>query len=260
MNFFTQAPDDIADAPRAWDFFVSQAHLFQNWNIPVRGSPDDPESDCLLLGELLVSFFDWSVKHKPTDASAKSVHGLLSVLLPNDDKLPGWSKLKALLEQVYNNCVIEVHLCPNDCMSFFDCDHPELAHYRHSHRTKCLHCGAGRYVEDSDGVKKAAKVGYYFPLDTWMVSTFKNPALRPHLEFDVGKHPSGHVSFSKGWYDKVINNPHINAESRNQTVIGMSDGIPLFKDKNSRSVVPITLRLGNLPDGISKRCLLLSVV
>ena len=203
-----------------------------------------------------MAYFEWAVKHKPTDACAKDVHGLLSVLLPEDDrgKLPGWSNLKAMLEQVYQNCVIAVELCPNDCMAFFDCDHPKLAQYRHSHRSRCLHCGAARYLTDSEGVQKAAKVGFYFPLDSWLVNVFKDPTLSPFLAFDDGDFPSGHVSFSKGWNEKVLENPHINAEKRNQAIIGMADGIPLFKDKNARSVVPIALRLANLPDDISKRC------
>jgi hypothetical protein len=42
-------------------------------------------------------------------------------------------------------------------------------------------------------------------------------------------------------------------DDRNQGIIGMSDGIPLFKDKGSRSVTPIALRTGNLADDLSTK-------
>jgi hypothetical protein len=42
-------------------------------------------------------------------------------------------------------------------------------------------------------------------------------------------------------------------DDRNQAIIGMSDGIPLFRDKGSRSVTPIALRSANLPDELSAK-------
>jgi hypothetical protein len=41
-------------------------------------------------------------------------------------------------------------------------------------------------------------------------------------------------------------------DSRNQALVGMSDGIPLF-DNGSRSVTPIALRTANLPDDLSSK-------
>jgi hypothetical protein len=48
------------------------------------------------------------------------------------------------------------------------------------------------------------------------------------------------------------NNPDMNNEHRNQALVEMSDGIPLFRGKHSRSCVPIALRSANLPDTLSK--------
>lgn len=42
-------------------------------------------------------------------------------------------------------------------------------------------------------------------------------------------------------------------DTRNQGLVGMSDGIPLFRDKQSRSVVPILLRTANLGDHLSMK-------
>ena len=42
-------------------------------------------------------------------------------------------------------------------------------------------------------------------------------------------------------------------ETRNQGLVGMSDGIPLFKDKNVRSVIPVMLRTANMGDHLSMK-------
>jgi hypothetical protein len=45
----------------------------------------------------------------------------------------------------------------------------------------------------------------------------------------------------------------MNGDTRNQGLVGMSDGIPLFRDKHGRSVTPILLRTANLPDHLSMK-------
>jgi hypothetical protein len=41
------------------------------------------------------------------------------------------------------------------------------------------------------------------------------------------------------------------ADGRNQALVGMADGIPMFRDKQSRGVTPIALRTASLPDHLS---------
>jgi hypothetical protein len=43
------------------------------------------------------------------------------------------------------------------------------------------------------------------------------------------------------------------SDTRNQGLVGMSDGIPMFRDKHSRSVVPVLLRTANMGDHISMK-------
>jgi hypothetical protein len=52
---------------------------------------------------------------------------------------------------------------------------------------------------------------------------------------------------------QVTENPPMAEEPRNQAVVGMSDGIPMFCDKDSRGVTPIALRTANLPDELSNK-------
>jgi hypothetical protein len=42
-------------------------------------------------------------------------------------------------------------------------------------------------------------------------------------------------------------------DTRNQGLVGMSDGIPMFRSKSSRSVVPILLRTANMGDHLSMK-------
>ena len=43
------------------------------------------------------------------------------------------------------------------------------------------------------------------------------------------------------------------ADSRNQGLVGMADGIPLFRDKHSRSCIPVMLRTANMGDHLSMK-------
>jgi hypothetical protein len=45
----------------------------------------------------------------------------------------------------------------------------------------------------------------------------------------------------------------VGEDTRNQGLVGMSDGIPMFRDKSSRSVVPILLRTANMGDHLSMK-------
>lgn len=232
------------------DFFASNSTLFANWDDP----PYDAEAERpdVLLGELLLCYLEFMGLHKVTDRCARSVHTLLCLLLPTDTTLPKWATLKRLLEEVFTQTVVAVHLCVNDCISYYDTDHPRL-NYRHAHRSYCPYCAEPRYIE-SEGKQIPRRVGYYFPLDHWMSAMFKDKGLQANIEHlaGVGEFPPGHVRFSRGWHEKMTDNPHMYCEPRNQALIGMSDGIPLFRDKNSRSCVPIALRQANQPDSISK--------
>jgi hypothetical protein len=60
------------------------------------------------------------------------------------------------------------------------------------------------------------------------------------------------VVHSNGFHDKVTNNPVMAQESRNQAVIMASDGIPYFKEGNTRKGYPIAMRLANPPDEMGK--------
>jgi hypothetical protein len=221
------------------------------WFNPVY-NPDDPHSD-ITLGELLIMFFEWMTTYTVTDACAKGAYTIFRAMVPPNSNSGTWAQAKSLLENIHEQRVIPVDLCPNDCIAFYDCQHPKLQHYQHSHRTFCPECGADRYITVG-GVTRPAKRGYHLPVGPWLRDGFASEALRKERAHDSGTvQPPGHVSRSNGFNDKVLNNPAMNADARNKALIGMSDGIPMFKDRKSASVTPIALRDANLPDHISMK-------
>ena len=248
--------EDMEDAVAAKDLF--QMPQFEGWKEKLQPNPDHEERR-VLVGELLLTFFEWMCVHKPTNECARAVHAMISLLVPPaSSNLPEWVEVHSLLDVVYKNVVIEVDLCPNDHIAFVNATHPTLiaAGYMHAHRSFCPHpgCGAARYKpDDGTGRKVPVKKGYYFPLDTYVSTIFRDGHTKAHRQHTVGEFPPGHVRRSRGFYEKVTANPHMNEEPRNQAFIGMADGIPLFRSKTtSLGVVVGALRQANQPDHISK--------
>jgi hypothetical protein len=174
------------------------------WSDPVY-PPNGADPPDIILGELLLMYFEWMGTHKVTDACAKAVYTLLSTLLPTDANGGTWGIARKMLNAIYDQTVQTIEICPNDCVAFYDCKHPTMQHYKHAHRTHCPTCGSDRHITDSDGVKRAAKTGYYLPCGTWLRDLFKVDGLGEELsQQPATTRPPGHASHSRGWHQKVI--------------------------------------------------------
>jgi hypothetical protein len=244
---------DMDDVCSAADIF--SLPKFEKWGEEL--DVDPAEGPKILIGELLLIFFEWMCVHKPSNECARAVHTMISLLAPpGASNMPGWAEVHSMLDIVYNNVVVEVDICPNDCIAFVDAKHPKLqeAGYMHAHRSSCPRCGAARYKrEDEPGHKVPVKKGYYFPIDTFVSTIFRDEKTYENRQHTTGQFPPGNVRHSRGFYEKVTSNSHMNKESRNQAFIGMADGIPLFRSRTtSLGVVVGALRQANQPDHISK--------
>jgi hypothetical protein len=179
------------------------------WDQRVFPEDGEPPSD-VLLGELLLMYFEWMGTHKVTNECAQAAYKLMNVLMPPNANGGSWSSAQKMLQAIYTQSVLAVDICPNDCISFYDCKHPKLKHYQHSHRTWCPRCGADRHVTHADGTTRPAKQGYYLPCGTWFRDLYKIGGLGKELSTDAAAtRPAGHVSKSRGWYKKVHINIHI---------------------------------------------------
>jgi hypothetical protein len=150
-------PDSMADPI---------ADAVPTWADPVYPNNGARPPD-IILGELMLMYFEWMGTHKVTDACAKAVYTLLHTLLPEDSNSGTWGTARKMLDAIYKQTVQTIEICPNDCIAYYDCKHPTMQHYKHAHRTHCPTCGSDRHLVDADGNRRAAKTGYYLPCGTY---------------------------------------------------------------------------------------------
>ena len=81
------------------------------WSDPVYPVNGDPPPD-IILGELLLMYFEWMGTHRDTDASAKAVYAMLSTVLPADANGGSWGTARKMLQAIYDRTVKSVELCP----------------------------------------------------------------------------------------------------------------------------------------------------
>ena len=144
-------------------------------------------------------------------------------------------------------------MCVNDCIVFWDSSHlPASCEYRHYHRTRCPVCGEPRYVTDPvDGTFKPRRVIFFFPIAPFVRSLFKRADLVRYLYWGrEDSRPRGHASRSRGFQQKVEQNPIMNGDQRNLGLVGTTDGVPFFNDQK-RGGWPFVQRVVNLPDKLS---------
>jgi hypothetical protein len=230
---------------------MPESPTLPGWNDRV-ANVDSPQND-LILGELLLLYFETISTYKLSDAAAKAIYTLMELCLPPDSNSASYQQSKNMLDQIHTQRVIKVDLCPKDCIAYINCKHPKLAHYKHYHRTHCPACGADRKIT-VNGKTRAAKTGYFLPLGPYLRDCFKQDHMaNERSQTDGPTQPPGHVSKSTGWHKKVSGNPRMNIDHRNKALIGMADGIPMFRDYNANSVTPIALRDANLTHAQSIR-------
>jgi hypothetical protein len=110
---------------------------------------------------------DWISTKKVTDAAAKMIWGIVSLMMPAGVSVPSWYQIKRTLVKAEDGLVERIDVCPQDCIAYWDSAHlPEV--YQHAHRTKCPVCDEPRYVTDpADGRTRARKVPPPHPLSTF---------------------------------------------------------------------------------------------
>lgn len=106
-------------------------------------------------------------------------------------------------------------------------------------------------TDPTDGKTRPARVMYFFPIASYIKSLFARPDLVRYLYHDTDDaRPQSHVVHSRGFKEKVLDNPAINSDHRNLGLIGTTDGVPLFSDQK-RGAWPFIQRCANLPDTLS---------
>jgi hypothetical protein len=210
--------------------------FFDMWE--KRLNVNDENDDGAQLGELLIMYFDWMTSHKVTLTCARGVHALLTLMVPKaTTSMPQkYATINSMLTAVYNHNVQVVHLCPNDCIAYWDATHPKLlveddsipalaSGYKHAHRNFCPKCLAERYIT-VNGVQVPAKKGYFFDPDNYLTGIFRDvdAAKTPYRSRGFGMHQPGHTAHSHGYYRKMEQDENMRGELRNIALIAMADG------------------------------------
>ena len=161
--------------------------------------------------------------------------------------------MKSILKSYKDETVIKIDCCVNNCVAFWDADRPELSRYKYAHLMVCPNplCREPRYIMNNRR-RMSRNHFFYFPLAKYFESLFKMTDIVPLIsnDLDPSLYAPGHLRRSRGWKQKVTDNPNIACDSRHQSIILSTDGVPYFKNFNLRSGWPVVIRSGGLPDGL----------
>ena len=215
--------------------------------------PDDGDAPC--LGEVLYYMFEWMARNKSTDKAASTAWAMLAEVLPPENFPRRFAYLKKILEKYVAGKVRTIHLCPNGHIAYYNSTSAPLFAYQHAKKQKCPQCGVSRYVTvmTRHGLRRRPRAKmYYLGVEQYFQDLFRQPDLAAQLDYTHGGKFPGSVKLSRGFHQKVLSNPLLNKEGRNQAVIATADGIPLFKDMSSRKGHPFMLRPANGNEGLQK--------
>ena len=227
--------------------------VFDNIDLLQPVLPGDKDSPC--LGETLYFMFEWMSRNKATDAAAKTAWAMLAEIIPTDTFPQQFAFVKEILEKYLAGKVREIDLCPNGCIAYYDCASPRLKDYQHANKEACPLCGLSRHVQvkiRGRMVTKARATMYYLSVEQYFREMFSQPDVAVHLDHTDGDSFPGNLKESRGFYAKMINNPLLAGEGRNQAVVATADGVPLFKDMTARKGHPFMLRTANADDYLQK--------
>ena len=215
------------------------------------GEPEDVQ--VAMCASLVIN---WVGNSKASWVSAGEIWTFTQTICGRLD-FPVFNRVKELVKAYLESRMVRYGMCWRGHVAYYDCTHPKLqaARFQNAHEDKCRVCKAERYlpaVQRANGTwepRRQVKEFYYQPLAPWLQDLYRRPDLAPYLPNDAVGSP-GSVRRSNGYRAKVLDNPVMSQDHRNQALIATADGVPCFKNKNAaRGVVPVMVRT-TMQDGI----------
>ena len=252
-GYASDSGDEMMCADIDWDDLCSSLDTDQNTLIrPKTAEEDDPPS----LAEVMLTVLDWYASHKQTYRATSDLCRMLALVVPPGTTLGTFREMRKLLEAHKLETCTEYDACRAGCIVYFDfSDTGPFASHEYASATACPKCHSQRYV--GTGInKRASHTVHFFPIAPFLRDMFRRADLREHLDNRPNDStPPASVKKSHGYREKILRDPHINTDSRNQGLVISSDGIPYFgaADKHSRGAWPVVARLASLPDGLWDR-------
>ena len=199
--------------------------------------------------------FEWIARNKATDAASKTAWDMLAEVCPREAFPQSYSFVKGILTKYIDGKVTKIDVCANGCIAYHNCTSEPLAHHKYAHLQECPVCDLSRSIRvqtrygDTDTPR--AKM-YYLGVADYFRELFRQPDVAMHLDYNTGTRFPGNIKQSRGFHRKVLTNPLMNGDGRNQAVIATADGVPLFKDMTARKGHPFMLRPANADEHLQK--------
>ena len=243
-------PESDADLDGDWEHVC--APLAPGPSTTIRdATPEEPSPPT--LSEVMLTVLDWYASHKQTYNATSDVYRILKLVVPPGTTVGTFKQLRAIMDRHKMATTSVFDACPKGCVVYTDL--PAFPDRMYADLAECPQCGSQRFV-GMGAHRRAAHCVYFFPLAKFLRDMHSRPDLTEHLDHrPVSTTPYSSVKRSRAYRDKILNNPAMNTDKRNQGIILSTDGIPYFgaASKHSRGAWPVLARLASLPDGLWDR-------
>jgi hypothetical protein len=174
-------------------------------------------------------------KHLST-AAVTACHDMATSWLPPGarEQILSIKKGRQILDSLCLPQILQIHMCPNDCIAFYDS--PVRPEAQFGSLNRCPVCRASRWRTNtaSEGKRKPAKVFNYAPLKHLVAAHHSIVSLQGLRLHDLCPEPNDNTrcetaETTRRWRDKVKRDPTFEAGGHDNLVLQYStDGIPFF--------------------------------
>ena len=227
--------------------------LCEHPDTPIRPLSADENSPPTLY-EVMLTVVDWYASHKMTYTATADLYNILKLVVPPGTTLGTFNQLRAVLDTHRLEVCQVCDACPKGCIVYHNFT-GILKSHQYGNLEECPHCGSPRYV-GMGTQRRASHVVYFFPIARFLNDMFARTDICPFLDNRPSpRTPESSIKLSRGYRDKLLNEPSVRGDHRNQGLVMTTDGIPYFNasSKHSRGAWPLLVRLASLPDGLWDR-------
>ena len=246
---FEDSPDNLeSDSEQDWTTLCGDDHDAQI-RPPTMEEPNPPT-----LCEVMLTVVDWYASHKQTYTASMDVYNILKLVVPPGTTVGTFNQLRGILDRHRLEVCQVYDACPKGCIVYHNFTGIFKAH-QYGDLDECSTCASPRYV-GMGSQRRASHTVYFFPIARYLRDMFARTDLCPYLDNrPTVQTPETSIKLSRGYRNKVLNDPSLRGDHRHQGLAMSSDGIPYFgsSGKHSRGAWPLLVRLASLPDGLWDR-------
>jgi hypothetical protein len=216
--------------------------------------PTEEEPNPPTLYEVMLTVVDWYASHKQTYTATTDLYNIMKLVAPPGTTMGTFNQLRGVLDRHRLEVCQVYDACPKGCIVYHNYTGIMKAH-QYGDLDECPSCASPRYV-GMGSQRRASHTVYFFPIARYLKDMFARTDLCPYLDNrPTTQTPETSIKLSRGYRDKVLNDPSLRGDYRHQGLAMSSDGIPYFgaSGKHSRGAWPLLVRLASLPDGLWDR-------